>query len=57
MFVGRAPAANWIQFHAETGGYNVKIAKDDRSPGNTEGQGGQPHQLPLPDPGPERLAR
>ena len=22
--VGRPPAANWVQFHAETGGYNVK---------------------------------
>jgi vanillate/3-O-methylgallate O-demethylase len=34
VFVGRAPAANWIQFHAETGGFNVKIEKDDRSPSN-----------------------
>jgi hypothetical protein len=25
VFVGRAPAANWIQFHAETGGYDVKM--------------------------------
>jgi vanillate/3-O-methylgallate O-demethylase len=32
VFVGRAPAANWIQFHAETGGYDVQILKDDRSP-------------------------
>ncbi len=31
-FVGRAPTANWIQFHAETGGYNVTTEKDDRSP-------------------------
>ena len=38
VFVGRAPAANWIQFHAETGGYNVKIEKDDRSPSNPKGQ-------------------
>ena len=38
VFVGRAPAANWIQFHAETGGFNVKTRKDDRSPGNTKGQ-------------------
>jgi vanillate/3-O-methylgallate O-demethylase len=34
VFVGRAPAANWIQFHGETGGYKVKIEKDDRSPSN-----------------------
>ena len=23
-YVGRNPAANWIEFHAKTGGYNVK---------------------------------
>jgi vanillate/3-O-methylgallate O-demethylase len=38
VFVGRAPAANWIQFHAETGGYQVKIEKDDRSPSNPKGK-------------------
>jgi vanillate/3-O-methylgallate O-demethylase len=38
VFVGRAPTANWIQFHAETGGYNVTLDKDDRSPGNPKGQ-------------------
>ena len=38
VFVGRAPAASWIQFHAETGGYNIKTHKDDRSPGNTKGK-------------------
>ncbi|TMH64118.1 MAG: aminomethyl transferase family protein [Betaproteobacteria bacterium] len=37
VFVGRAPAASWIQFHAETGGFKVKTRKDDRSPGNTKG--------------------
>ena len=37
VFVGRAPAANWIHFHGETGGYNVKIEKDDRSPSNPKG--------------------
>jgi vanillate/3-O-methylgallate O-demethylase len=38
VFVGRAPAASWIQFHAETGGYKVKTEKDDRSPSNPRGQ-------------------
>ena len=38
VFVGRAPAANWIQFHAETGGYDVTIAKDDRSPSRPMGK-------------------
>ena len=38
VFVGRAPTASWIQFHAETGGYNVKITKDDRSPSNPRGK-------------------
>lgn len=38
VFVGRAPSANWIQFHAETGDYDVKVEKDDRSPGNPKGK-------------------
>ncbi|MFQ5658837.1 MAG: aminomethyl transferase family protein [Gammaproteobacteria bacterium] len=38
LFVGRAPSANWIQFQAETGGYDVSIKKDDRSPGNAKGK-------------------
>ena len=38
VFVGRAPTANWIQFHAETGGYDVRIEKDDRSPSNARGK-------------------
>lgn len=38
VFVGRAPTASWIQFHAETGGYNLKIEKDDRSPSNPKGK-------------------
>ncbi len=29
--VGRPPAANWVQFNVETGGYNAKAAKDERS--------------------------
>lgn len=38
VFVGRAPTANWIQFHAETGGYNVTTKKDDRSPSRPTGK-------------------
>ena len=38
VFVGRAPAASWIQFHAETGGFDVTIQKDDRSPSNPGGK-------------------
>ena len=38
VFVGRAPAANWIQFHGETGGYDITIEKDDRSPSNPKGK-------------------
>ena len=38
VFVGRAPCANWIEFHATTGGYDVSITKDDRSPGNPKGK-------------------
>jgi len=38
MFVGRQPAANWIQYHAETGDFNVKVTYDDRSPSKTMGK-------------------
>jgi len=38
VFVGRAPTASWIQFHAETGGYNVTTEKDDRSPSRPGGK-------------------
>jgi vanillate/3-O-methylgallate O-demethylase len=30
--VGRAPVSNWLAYQAETGGYDVEIEKDDRSP-------------------------
>jgi vanillate/3-O-methylgallate O-demethylase len=38
VFVGRAPSANWIQFHGETGGWKVEIEKDDRSPSRPGGK-------------------
>jgi vanillate/3-O-methylgallate O-demethylase len=38
VFVGRAPVANWIEFHGLTGGFTVKIKKDDRSPSNPRGK-------------------
>ncbi len=38
VFVGRQPTANWIQFHAETGDWNVKTLYDDRSPGMPMGR-------------------
>jgi vanillate/3-O-methylgallate O-demethylase len=36
--VGRAPTINWVQFHGETGGYNVQLRRDDRSPSNPGGK-------------------
>jgi len=38
VFVGRAPTANWIQFQAETGGYDVTTIYDDRSPSRPMGK-------------------
>ena len=38
VYVGRAPAANWLRFHGETGGYDVEIIHDDRSPGRPMGK-------------------
>ncbi len=31
-YVGRAPASNWLRYHAATGGYDVALELDDRSP-------------------------
>lgn len=36
--VGREPTVNWVQFHAETGGHNVEIERDDRSPSRPMGE-------------------
>lgn len=35
--VGRVPSVNWVQFHAETGDYDVELARDDRSPSRPMG--------------------
>jgi len=38
VYVGRAPAANWLMYHGATGGYDVDIVHDDRSPGRPMGK-------------------
>ena len=38
VFVGRAPSASWIEFHAQTGMFDVKTTKDDRSPSRPMGK-------------------
>src|SRR5882762_10733325 len=38
LFVGRTPTVNWIQFHAQTGGYKVQAIRDDRSPSHPRGK-------------------
>ena len=38
VFVGRNPAANWIEFHAKTGGFDVQTEYDDRSPSRPMGK-------------------
>jgi vanillate/3-O-methylgallate O-demethylase len=37
-FVGRAPTVNWIEFHGQSGGYNVQLERDDRSPSHPRGK-------------------
>jgi len=32
LYVGRAPASNWLRYQATTGGYDVEVEHDDRSP-------------------------
>ena len=36
--VGRAPALNWVLYHAETGGYDVEVELDLRSALRTDGR-------------------
>ncbi|MGI4878852.1 MAG: syringate O-demethylase [Janthinobacterium lividum] len=36
--VGRAPALNWVRFHAETGGYDVRVTLDERTAKRTDGR-------------------
>jgi len=37
-FVGRNPTANWIQYNAQAGKYDVKVEYDDRSPSRPMGK-------------------
>lgn len=36
--VGRAPAANWLTYQAERGGYDVEVVRDDGSPSRPMGK-------------------
>ena len=38
VWVGRNPAANWLNFHAETGGYKLDFEYDNRSPSRPYGK-------------------
>jgi vanillate/3-O-methylgallate O-demethylase len=38
VFVGRSPVANWLLFRGETGGYDLDIEYDDRSPSRPYGK-------------------
>jgi vanillate/3-O-methylgallate O-demethylase len=38
LFVGRAPAVNWIEFHCQTGPWKVEYIRDDRSPSHPRGR-------------------
>ena len=54
LFVGRAPTVNWLQFHAETGGFKVDMHPRRPLAVASARQGGHAPALPLPGPGPER---
>src|SRR5690606_21034860 len=36
--VGRAPAIEWVEFHAETGNWNVTVERDERTAMRTDGK-------------------
>ena len=48
--VGRPSAHNWVQYHGETGDYDVTLERDERSAVNPTGR----KALPLPGAGPDR---
>ena len=50
--VGRAPALNWITYHAETGGYDVQVELDQRTALRTDGRR---KVIPLPGAGPNAM--
>ncbi|MGO1543414.1 MAG: aminomethyl transferase family protein [Gulosibacter sp.] len=50
--VGRPPALNWVQFQAETGGYDVTIRRDERTIQNKKGRELYRLQLQGPTAGP-----
>lgn len=37
LVVGRPIVPNWLKYHAETGGYDVEIVREERSPSNPDG--------------------
>ncbi len=56
VFVGRAPASNWLRYHAETGGYDVEHRVRRPLAVASAGPGRDPQVLALPDPGAQRVA-
>ncbi|GEL23713.1 glycine cleavage system protein T [Pseudonocardia sulfidoxydans NBRC 16205] len=38
VFVGRVPICNWLTYQAQTGGYDVELRLDERSPARTFGK-------------------
>ena len=56
VFVGRAPAANWLQFQGETGGYDDRDREGRPLAHAPVGQGGHAQGLAVPGAGPERVA-
>ena len=50
--VGRAPAIEWVEYHAATGDWNVTVSRDERTAVRPDPENRA--LLPLPAPGPER---
>ncbi len=49
VLVGRPSVMNWLQFHAETGGYDVKVERDERLAVNTTGRRTYRYQVQGPN--------
>jgi glycine cleavage system aminomethyltransferase T len=49
LLIGRPPVSNWVEFNAATGGYNVKVERDERSRANSRPRKLYRHQVQGPN--------
>lgn len=53
LLVGRPPSINWVEFHAKTGGYDVRVERDNSSPARPNGHAVTRHRYRFQIQGPK----